>query len=82
MLEHVRKAGLALGIVHRAGVHIRVERNHRRLVPLHDDEVQAIRQRKLRDAFFEFSSDPAPPQGKTQTAKRTHQRMEGVTFSL
>ena len=54
VLEHVRDAGLAAGIVHRAGVHVGVERDDRRFVPLENDEVQPVGKRELGDALFEI----------------------------
>ena len=54
VLEHVRDAGLAARIVHRAGVDIGVERDHRRLMPLENDEVQSVGERELGDALFKI----------------------------
>ena len=53
VLEHVREAGAAGGIVHRADVHIGVEGHHRRLMPFNDQEGEAVGQRELGDFFFE-----------------------------
>jgi hypothetical protein len=47
-------AGLAAGIVYRSGVHVGVERYDRRFVPLEDDEVQAIGERKLRNTLLKI----------------------------
>ena len=43
-----------LGIVHRSGIHVGVERYDRRFVALEDDEVQAVGERKFGDALFEI----------------------------
>ena len=54
VFEHVRDAGFAARIVHRARVHVRVKGHHRRLVPLENDEVQPVGEREFSDAFFEI----------------------------
>ena len=54
MLEHVSHAALAGGIIHRAGIHECVERDHRGFVPLENDPVHAVRQREFGDTLFEF----------------------------
>ena len=54
MLKHVRQAGLALGIVDRAGVHVGMEGDNGRFVPLENNEMQTVPQRELSDVFFEF----------------------------
>jgi len=41
-------------IVRRACIHVRVERDHRRLMTLHNEEVESVRQGELGDLFFEF----------------------------
>ncbi len=53
VFEHVRDAGLAAGIVHRAGVHVGMEGHDRRFMALKNDEVQTVGQGKLGDALFE-----------------------------
>ena len=52
VLEHVRDAGFPARIVHRAGVDVGVEGNDRRLVPLENDEVQAVGEGEFGDALL------------------------------
>ncbi len=54
VLEHVRDPGLAARIVHRAGVDIGVERDHRRFMPLENDEVESVAERKLGDPLLKI----------------------------
>ena len=54
VLEHVRDPRFALGIVHRPGIYIGVERDHRSRVTLQHNEVQTVGQVELSDVFFEF----------------------------
>src|SRR6185437_371571 len=54
VLEHVGDTGFTLGIVHRSRVHVRMERNNGGVVTLDDNEVQAIRERKLIDLLFKI----------------------------
>jgi hypothetical protein len=46
--------GFAAWIVHRTGVHVGMERNHGRLMPLKNDEVHSIREREFSDALFKI----------------------------
>ncbi len=54
VFEHVRDAGASLGIVHRARVHVQMERSDRSRVALENDEVHAIGERELGDPLFEL----------------------------
>ena len=54
MFEHVRNPGFALGIVHRTGIDIGMERDHRGRMPLQHNKVEAVGQGEFRDVFFEF----------------------------
>ncbi len=54
MLEHVGDAGGAGGIVDGAGVHVGVEGDHGRFMPLDDDEVQAVGEREFCNFFLKF----------------------------
>ena len=55
VLEHVREAGAAIGVVDRAGVHVGVEGDHRGFVAFdHQDEVQAVGEGELGDFFLEL----------------------------
>ena len=54
VLEHVSQSGLAFRVVHRPGIHVGVEGNHRRLVPLENDEVQTVSERELGNSLFEL----------------------------
>ena len=54
MLEHVSDAGAALGVVHRAGIHIGVERNDRGGMAFEDDEVEPVGEGKLGNVLFEL----------------------------
>ena len=42
VLEHVSNPGRARRVVDRSGVHVGMKGNHRRLMPLGDDEMQAV----------------------------------------
>ena len=54
VLEHMSDAGFPARIVHRSGVDVGVKRDHRRLVPLENNEVQSVRERKFGDALLEI----------------------------
>ena len=54
VLEHVRQAGAAVGIVHRAGVHVGVEGHHRGFVALDDQKRHAVGEREFSDFLFEI----------------------------
>ncbi len=54
VLEHMRDPGLAARIVHRPGVDIGVEGDHRRLMALENDEMQSVAERKLGDPLLKI----------------------------
>src|SRR5581483_1546663 len=54
VLEHMSDAGLAGGVVHRAGIDVGVKGNDRGFVALGDDEVKSVGERELSYFFFEF----------------------------
>jgi len=49
----VGEAGFAFRVVDGAGVHVGVERDDRGFVAFEDDEVEAVGEGELGDAFFE-----------------------------
>ena len=55
VLEHVGQAGLAHGVLHRAGVHVGVEGKDRGFRTLADDDGQAVVQLLDRDSLLEGS---------------------------
>src|SRR5258707_10913533 len=54
VLEYMGDSGFAGRIVHRADVHVSMERNHRRFMTLDHDEMQAIGERELGDFFLKI----------------------------
>ncbi len=52
VLEHVRDAGFAAGIVHGADVHVGVEGDHRRLMAFNDQKMEAVGEGELGDFFL------------------------------
>src|SRR5208337_3230100 len=55
VLEHVREAGLPHGILHRARIHVREKRKHRRFRTLTDDDGKPIGKLLHRSALLESS---------------------------
>jgi hypothetical protein len=54
VLEHVGKARFATWIVHRSHIGQGIKGDHRRIMALHDNEMQAIRQGELRHLLLKI----------------------------
>ena len=55
VLHHVGDTRLAAWVVDRSGIYIGIEGHHRRLMALNDNEMQAVRKRKLRHRLLEIT---------------------------